>query len=452
MKSPLFLFLLMPVSAYSAPDASFDGCKGLTVTRSRDFSQVDVSADLKKAEKRIGELCGKVIPKKQKAIDASAKSCLAGAAFDTGSGIAGQVTSQTQSQMYAFDRRVKEACESMKKTMEDSKRACGVRQSTLSSLNKGISTIEKAESDQTASLKNVAALYGGAVSAYGETAKAAGEAKEKIYAKLPDRDENRAQQMRTGQESASTADPKTDRLIADWKATISSMAKGNKKKSACLKLAANGGQLDEMAGILKNNLWPNGKVAARAMSRIESADKEKAAEFASKKSVASERVSAAEAVDLQDKTEVKKSDVTGTPEEGLVKQTPEQLGDLHAKANKAAELQQETFEICKQQGGCKDQAALSAALKMAQDSEAGPKEPVNYPVQQALRSSVLGDTTVVDKPGILDDIERTPASAIGQDTYKAPEIPCITSVWGWWPPGYTERVGVKNAAGDCVVN
>jgi hypothetical protein len=447
MKSPLFLFLLFPISAYSASGPSFDGCKGLTVTRSRDFSQVDVSADLKKAEKRISDLCGKVIPKKLKAIDANAQSCVAGSTTEIGPGLAGEMKAKVQAQMSGFDQRVKEACDSMKKTMEESKRACGVRQSTLSQLNKGIATIQQTEGGQADSLKNVVALYGGAVSAYGQTAKAAGEAKEKIYAQLPDKDEGRARQMRTGQESASTPDFKTDKLVSEWKSTLTLLAKDNKKKQACVKLAANGGQLDEMAGILKNNLWPNGKIAARAMSRIESADKEKSAEFAAQKAESEKRAAAAEVLGNPDQANPKKSDISGTPEEGLVKQTPEQLAANKRKAEEGISLQQKTKQICDGKGGCNSEEAVWSAIKQAQASEQKPAEVVNNQYTPA------GDYTgvAVDQPGVLDDLARTSPVDLGKETANAPDVVCVTSVWGWWPPGYTQAVGVKKG-NECIVD
>jgi hypothetical protein len=289
-------YLCLALIAFSAPLAhaeGFEGCKDLEVTKTNTFKVVNVSGELQRSQKRIQDICGKILPKKLEVVAKNADSCATGATGEVGPGLGNQMKQQVQTQVSALKQRVETACKSMNSTMAESERFCALRASSLGQLKKGIDAQANASGNQTASQQNAANLYGSAVSSYQQTSASAGDAKNKIYDQLPNRDENRGQQQRQGNESASTDDPKTDKVIQNTKSVIGAIARSNKNQAACQKLSANGGQLDEIGSILKNNLWPNGKVAARAMARIEAEDGKKSLQYAKMKAEADSRAQAA---------------------------------------------------------------------------------------------------------------------------------------------------------------
>lgn len=267
----------------AAEETSFDGCAGTQIFKGG--KAVDARNELVKVDKRIKEICEKELPDRLKKIEANDVQCRSGTDANNG-----RRTDNAGQDLYNFVQNVKEACKAMRDNMEESKRYCTVRKKHLEIIERDLKNSDflSPKGDPTTAPQGAQAavftkqyeIYNTGKNTFLRMFALAEEASESIYNRLPDKDEDRARLNREGEaETADTKDPKLDALVVKLKEFYLKRAETSKNKAACKKLSSENGDVAKVATILKQNLWPNGKRAARTIKTVGLMDKNKAGEY-----------------------------------------------------------------------------------------------------------------------------------------------------------------------------
>jgi hypothetical protein len=276
MKSlPLYLSLLIP---FSATAGDFEGCKGTEIKKVKGRA-VDITKELESAQSRIKKLCEEGIPRQLKSISSLSSSCV------RGKPIAGRFQDNLNVDLQGLTSSAKKACAALRDNLAHAKTNCATRSIKLSQLQLKIKELEVtsgaggriSEGAQAESFRRLQSVYEDSARTFTEIAAISKEHSEKVYDKLPDRDEKRGEAGE--KESADTKDPKLDQLVASMQRSFEVNSKDNPNALDCRKLAAKNGELKKFADTLKKNLWPNGKRIARSLVSQSNSDTQKAAEY-----------------------------------------------------------------------------------------------------------------------------------------------------------------------------
>lgn len=268
------LAILTPMQSFAKSDSSFEGCAGSKIMKNNGGSSADIRAELKESEKRINKICKDLSGRMNRIREYSAK-CGKGAAPENM-----RQMDNASVDIQGFSSNIDHACKALKQDMEVSKDYCSYRKFHLEQVEKNIKNSisdapERAQADlYTKQYQN----YNTAQISMSRMSEKANEASDKIYDSLPDRDTDRSDSKK-GEEKSETKDPKLDAIVESLKRTHTQLAIKNKNPTYCKKLASENGELEKTADILKQNLWPNGKRAARSIRVMGDQDKFMASKY-----------------------------------------------------------------------------------------------------------------------------------------------------------------------------
>lgn len=255
----------------------YQGCKGTEVMKSKGKSN-DISKELESSHQRVQKIC-KELDGKVKKVNTQAMQCING----SGEG------EKAQDLLSQLTDNVKNACDKMKANLKTAQNYCADRNAALKELEakiKGASTLstgpgQQAVEAQSAAFTKQKGIYTDSKATFTGLAAKSEAAANEIYDTLPDRDEAKRNQRGVAAENEDTKDPKLDALVTNLQSRFQRMAqdKNNKNAKACQKIASKNGDLGDISETLKNNLWPNGKKSARAISSMSTSDKIRALDY-----------------------------------------------------------------------------------------------------------------------------------------------------------------------------
>lgn len=265
--------LLLSQLAFAAGNP-YEGCKDNYVQKA-NFRNADVSKELLESQRRVERICGKELPGRLKNAQSLANRCAAG---NPGTDAGAKALDKMQGEVQELTDNVKNACQVMQENLKTAQGYCNSRAAHVQSLRQRVQPELPTEpTAQHKALQRQAMTYHAARNTYIDLSREAEASAKKIYQTLPDKDEKRGEK-----ESADTKDPKLDALVARLRTRFQGMQQQMRQpqaKAACGKLAAARGDLTAVASVLKNNLWPNGKKSARALSALASLDNMKSEEY-----------------------------------------------------------------------------------------------------------------------------------------------------------------------------
>ncbi len=296
--------ILLTLFCFSAQASDFSGCKGNKIGKT-DGKSVDIASQLSQAEKRIKTLCEKDIPKSLKTLEQKTTACVQGAVGNKG---ANQYTAANLARnVDELKLNLEKSCEDLKKGLKDAATYCSNRKAKTAAMQKQIQDNvnnpveegkgrEEREAGQQAALKKIYDIYSKAEQDMKGLSRESARTSVAVYRKLPDFDEKKAdygfvdgtcaaaytesagsmRERREGRESADTKDPKLDVLISDLQKKFRDMEKDNKNAAACKSISGANGLLIKISKVKRENLWPNGKNAARALKVLAGDDCNKA--------------------------------------------------------------------------------------------------------------------------------------------------------------------------------
>jgi hypothetical protein len=284
----------------SASASDFSGCKGTKIGKTSG-DVVDVSSELSSAEKRMNEICEKNFPPVLEKIKSKVSSCAEGV-----KGPNTRTAGGVNQFVYGVEKNLQESCKLMKERMKSAAALCAKRQAIRSSVNKNADLqVAAAAKDpsQLETLKRNLGVYKDAEKQYGDIGGHTKMMAIQLYQSLPDYNKNanlggdgptkgcqslnledpaKQAERRAGRESKDTKDPKLDEAIESAQRQIKSLAQGNANSQACEAVAAKDGALAKLAKVKKENFWPNGRRAARAIQLLAFNDCKSQEEFAAK--------------------------------------------------------------------------------------------------------------------------------------------------------------------------
>lgn len=296
--------VLSTLFCFSAQASDFSGCKGNKIGKS-DGKSVDIASQLSQAEKRIRSLCEKEIPKNLKAVEQKTTACVQGAVGNNGANQ--YVAANLARNIDELKVNLEKSCEDLKKGLKEAATYCSNRKAKTAAMQKQIQDNvnnpveegkgkEEREAGQQAALKKIYDMYSKAEQDMKGLSRESARTSVAVYRKLPDFDEKKAdygfvdgtcaaaytesagsmRERREGRESADTKDPKLDVLISDLQKKFRDMEKDNKNAAACKSISGPNGLLIKISKVKRENLWPNGKNAARALKVLANDDCNKA--------------------------------------------------------------------------------------------------------------------------------------------------------------------------------
>jgi hypothetical protein len=309
--------VLLILSVFSVPSAfakgsDFSGCKGQKIGKT-DGSVTDISNELSNAEKRIKALCEKEFPPKLQSLQKKSTACANGASPGNM-----KRSDNLSVELYSLEKNLKDSCKEMIESLASASKYCSERGKAQKALNGKIQSMvngstdgakgrEEREVAQQEAFKKQYEMYDEAKVSSAKLSASASQESLKIYKKLPGFDEKSAQKgvgvcsvgsyesasdmksRRQGHESKDTKDPKFDQIVDSLQRSYKTLANGNSDAKSCESIASGKGDLEKIATLKKENLWPNGKKAARGLRTLASSDCQKYAEFESLSKQANEK-------------------------------------------------------------------------------------------------------------------------------------------------------------------
>lgn len=300
----LFILVFLALIPGKALASDFSGCKGQSIGKN-DGSTVDASTELAAAEKRIQKLCEKEFPPHIKKLQESNTACAQGAA-GTNQYVAVNLSRYVQS----LDENLRDACKKMQEAFKESAKYCADRKNASQQLEKKVESDlgkaseptpkgrEEMEISQQAAFKKKYEITNKGKLLKDKLARDAARVTVNFYRKLPEFDEKRANYglggacvvayqesdssmrgRREGTESKDTKDPALDEIVKNLQEKFTALEKDNKNAAACKQLSSKSGALEKISSMKKQNLWPNGKRAARSLKTLAYSDCQMAKQF-----------------------------------------------------------------------------------------------------------------------------------------------------------------------------
>jgi hypothetical protein len=341
--SHLFFILSLTYAPVALAKASnFSGCKGQKIGKT-DGGVTDVSNELSNAEKRIKTLCEKEFPPKLQSLQKRSTACASGASPGNM-----KRSDNLSVELYSLEKNIKDSCKELLDSLKSAAKYCSERAKSQKALNSKIQNMvngstdgakgrEEREVAQQEAFKKQYEMYDEAKVSSAQLSTSSAQESLKIYRKLPGFEEGSEKKgavgcfvgsyesasdlrnRKEGYETKDTKDPKLDEIVDSLQRSYKALANGNSNAKACESIASSKGDLEKIAKIKKENLWPNGKMAARSLKSLSSTDCQKSNEYERLSKQANEKYQRLSGSSLVKEQRVLKSEEDQQPKEVLTR-------------------------------------------------------------------------------------------------------------------------------------